>query len=428
MNRLSLSKPTGLALFAAIGLCVHTLSAHAVWLVDPVVEASTGYDDNVRLSNVDVEDAFMADVAGEVRLRRVTEQSEVSALLGASYLAYLETDADLKNEDAQYLALDARRIMQTASFGVRGRYTRDLILRRLAPIPGVLSAAPGTAAPETEIEAIPLVDPFDTLDVETNATIDQVRRQRWSIEPYLTWDFSERNRLNIAYSYYDRSFEDGELAVLRDTTVSEILLGVERQITPRLAGGVVFGFGNYTAEGLGTQEDGEADNYTGKVGFSYLIDLRTRLNVDLGASHSENDVIKETEAIWDLRLTREMPASRILVGWSRDTEPSVFGGLIRADRIIASYQQSLSERWEISLDAYAYQTQAVGTAGTDRDKREYVDFAPRVTWRVNRSWNLGALYRYRWSERTFDESGQFAGSADGNIISLFVSYQPPRRI
>jgi hypothetical protein len=139
-------------------------------------------------------------------------------------------------------------------------------------------------------------------------------------------------------------------------------------------------------------------------------------------------VIKETEAIWDLRLTREMPASRILVGWSRDTEPSVFGGLIRADRIIASYQQSLSERWEISLDAYAYQTQAVGTAGTDRDKREYVDFAPRVTWRVNRSWNLGALYRYRWSERTFDESGQFAGSADGNIISLFVSYQPPRRI
>ncbi len=430
MTRLSVFKRAAVQLLTALGLCLTALGAQAVWLVDPLVEASTGYDDNVRLSNVAVEDAFMTDVAGEIRLRQVTEQSEISALLGASYLAYVETDADLDNEDAQYLALDARRILQTASFGIRGRYTRDLILRRLAPIPGVLSAAPGTAAPETEIEEIPLIDPFDELDVETNATIDQVRRQRWGVEPYLNWNFSERDTLNIAYRYYDRSFKDGELAGLRDTTESEILVGVERQISPRLTGGLRFGFANYTAEGLGTQEDGEADNYTGRIGLNYLINLRTRLTVDIGASHSENDVIgvSETEAIWDLRLTRDMPASRILVGWNRDTEPSVFGGLIRADRIIASYQQSLSERWEISLDAYAYQTRSVGTAGTDRDNREYIDFAPRITWRMNPSWNLGALYRYRWSERTFDEAGQFAGSADGNIISLFISYQPPRRL
>lgn len=417
-------------LLAVIGLSLPALNAQAVWLVDPLVEASTGYDDNVRLSNVDIEDAFIADVAGEVRLRNVTEQSEISALLGASYLAYLDTDADLDNEDSQYLALDARRILQTASFGFRGRYTRDLILRRLAPIPGVLSAGPGTAAPETEIEDIPLIDPFDQLDVETNASIEQVRRERWGIEPYLTWDFTERDELSVAYSYYSRSFEDGELAGLRDTTQSELLVGVERQLSPRLTGGLIFGVAEYTAEGFGNQEDGEADNYSGQIGFNYLIDLRTRLTVEVGASHSENSVngASDTQAIWDLRLTRDMPASRILVGWNRDTEPSVFGSLIRADRIIASYQQSLSERWELSLDAYAYQTRSVGSSGTDRDNREYIDFAPRITWRVNRAWNVGALYRYRWSERTFDEAGQFAGSAEGNLVSLFLSYQPPRRI
>ena len=419
-----------LRLAATLSLCLAAMSAQAVWLVDPVVEASTGYDDNVRLSNVAVEDAFVADVAGEVRLRRVTEQTELSALIGASYLAYLETDADLKNEDAQYLALDARRTLQTSNFGIRGRYTRDLILRRLAPIPGVLSAAPGTAAPETEIEDIPLIDPFDQLDVETNTTLDQVRRQRWGLEPYLAWNFSELNAFRVAYSYYDRSFDDGERAGLRDTTESELGLGLERQFSPRLTGGINIGIAEYTAKGLGNEEDGEADNYSGVVGINYLLNLRTRLTAEVGASYSENDVIgvDETVAIWDLRLTRDMPASRILVGWNRGTEPSVFGSLIRADRIIASYQQSLSERWEISLDAYAYQTKTVGTAGTDRDNREYFDFAPRITWRVNQSWNLGALYRYRWSERTFDEAGQFVGSAEGNIVSVFVSYQPPRRI
>ena len=430
MIRHLLFKRTDVRLITAIGLCLHTLNAQAVWLVDPVVEAATSYDDNVRLSSVGVEDAFMVDVAGEVRLRQVTERSEISALLGASYLAYLETDADLKNEDAEYLALDARRIMQTGNFGIRGRYTRDLILRRLAPIPGVLSAAPGTEAPETEIEAIPLIDPFDQLDVETNATIDQVRRERWGFEPYLTWNFSERNSLNMSYNYYARSFKDGERAGLRDTTISEALVGAERVLAPRLTGGIRFGFAHYTADGLGNEEDGEADNYTARIGLNYLFNPRTRLTVDIGASRSENSAldVSETEPVWDLRLTRDMPASRILVGWNRDTEPSVFGDLIRADRIIASYQQSLSERWEISLDAYAYQTKTLGNAGTDRDNREYIDFAPRITWRFNRSWNLGALYRYRWSERTFDESGQFAGSAEGNTISLFISYQPPRRI
>lgn len=423
-------RSVSLRLLAACGLCLPALTAQAVWLVDPVVEASTGYDDNVRLSNIEVEDAFIADVAGEVRLRQVTERSEISALLGASYLAYLETDADLDDEDAQYLALDARRTLTTASFGVRGRYTRDLILRRLAPIPGVLSAAPGTAAPETEIEDIPLVDPFDILDVETNTTTDQVRRQRWGIEPYLTWNFSELNRLNLNYTYYDRSFKDGEQAGLRDTTESEIRIGVERQFSPRLDGGIRVGIAEYKAKGLGTQPDGKADNYSGVIGFNYLLNLRTRVTVEGGISRTENDVVgvNESVAIWDLRLTRDMPASRVLVGWNRGTEPSVFGGLIRADRIIASYQQSLSERWELSLDAYAYQTRSVGTAGSDRDNREYIDFAPRITWRINRSWNLGALYRYRWSERTFDETGQFAGSAEGNIISVFMSYQPPRRL
>jgi hypothetical protein len=207
-------------------------------------------------------------------------------------------------------------------------------------------------------------------------------------------------------------------------------IGLERQITPKLTGGMSFGIGEYTAEGLGTQEDGSAQNYLGQIGFNYLLNLRTRLTVEVGASHLENDDlgVSETEPTWDLRVTREMPASRLLVGWNRGTEPSVFGGLITADRVIASYQQSLSERWEISLDAYAYETRSVGSAGTDRDNRTYFDLSPRITWRVNRSWNLGALYSYRWSERTFDEAGQFEGSAEGNVVSLFVSYQPPRRI
>lgn len=419
---------------AAFGLLVGAVSAQAVWQLDPSVEASTSYDDNVRLSTNDVEDAIVAEIAGELRLRQVTERSEISALVGGSYLSYLETDADLDNEDAIYMGADARRTFTTANVGIRGRYTRDLILRRLAPIPGVLSASATDIGTDTALLDQPLDDPLDDplsqLDVETNATQNQVRRERWRIEPYMNWQFSERNSLNLAYSYYARNFEDGEQAGLRDTTDSRITFGVERLLTPRMTGGVLIGVSHFTAAGIGAQEDGEADNYTAEVSVDYLFNPRTRLSLKVGAAHAENDTsdLSETEGIWDVRFTRFMPASVVSLSWSRDTEPSVFGGLVRADRVVASYQQTLSQRWEFGVNAYAYRTQSVADAGTSRDNRKYFDIAPRITWRINRTWNLGALYRYRWTERNFDEAGLLAGSANGNVISLFVNFLPPRRI
>jgi hypothetical protein len=411
------------------GLVVLMISAsvRAAWLVEPAIAVSTGYDDNVQLSADDKQDAIISDVTAQVRLRRVTESSEVAAIVGISYLSYVETDAtDLDDEDAQFVALNSSKTLKRGTFGLRGDLRRDRLLRRVAAIPDVLSASSPLGEEEDQGPAMTedIDDPLSTSDIDVNATRQQVRRTRVYLRPYLNYQLGELTTAELAYAFSDRSFSGGQQTNLSDTQTHEVTFGLRRDFSPRVAMNLNLGVARFEADGVNGQPDGEADNYTATLGVDSRLTPQTRLSVDVGASRSEdqNSDLEETEFIYDVRFTRFMRVSQVSIGANRSTLPSAFGGLVRADRVVLDYQQLLGERVEFSISAYGYRTERLGDAGTARDNRDYFDISPRLTWRVREAWNVGISYRYRWTKR------DFSGSADGNFVSLFLSFQPLSRI
>ncbi len=409
--------------FAAVMI---TPSVQGAWLVEPAIEITTGYDDNVQLTPANEEDAIISNVTAQARIRRVTEDSELVAIVGATYLSYQETDAvGLDDEDTQFFGLSASKGLKRGRFGLTGDFRRDENLRRVAAIPGLLSAGGSTeGSGNQDPVAEDVDDPLSSSDISVNATREGVRRTRVYLRPYVNYQLGELTSAEFAYTLADRSFDDGEQFELSDTRSHEVSFGLSRDYSPRVTLNVNFGVARFEADGVNGQPDGEADNYTATLGFDSRLTPQSSLSVNVGASRSEgqDSDLEETELIYNVRFTRRMLVSRFSVGVDRSTQLSAFGGLVRADRMTLNYQRLLGDRTEFSISAYGYRTERIGDAGTPRDNRDYFDISPRLTWRFTEAWNVGVNYRYRWTDR--DQTG----SADGNYVSLFLSFQPPRRL
>lgn len=421
---------------AARGWWVATLlfsvagTAQAAWLVEPTLEVSSGYDDNVRLQN-DEEDALVSSAAAQARFRNVTQVSEFAGVIGASYVNYSQTDDEaLDDEDAQFFTLTARRDTERARFGFRANGRRSEILRQFAPIDDLLDGTAGLDGGEGEQPDIDqgLDDALGDDDIDLSATIEQVRRTDYRLEPYLEYQFGERTSGRVTYEFSERTFDnDGETVGLRDSTTNAVRVRVGRSVSPLLSWGVTAGAERLESEGVG-EPDREADNYTLSVGFDRQLTEQLRFGGDVGATRTEGRDVdgEETSLTYGIRLSRDMELSRLTLRAVRSTEPSSFGSVVTADRINLRYQRTISDRLEFGADLYAYRTERLRSEGDGSDERDYVSVEPRLTWRLTDAWNLGARYRYRWTDRQFADDG--GGTADSSYIALFLSYQPPRRL
>lgn len=402
--------------------------AHAAWVFDPALELSTGYDDNVRLEADDEESALVSRVAAQAQMRNVTEISEFSAILGGTYIDFSQTDDEnLDNEDAEFLRLAGHRNTQRATFGIDASARRDLVLQRLSDIPDLIGGGDGGDEP---LPDDPAEDPLND-DIDANATREQVQRVRLFISPYAEYQLTELTGTRLTYIYGERRFDDeGEEAGLRDSDSHSVRGSLFRQFTPRTAWDVTAGASRIEIDGAGGFSR-EADNYILTVGFDRELSEQSRLTVDVGASQTDDEGADSTDTslTFSARYMRRMPISRFVAQIERSAEPSAFGDIVDADRVTLNYQRSLSPRWELGFRVYGYRTERLDGEG-DQNDRDYVDVRPRLTWRMTNDWNVGVGYRYRWIDRGGDGTlpGTAGGTADSNMVSLFVSYQPTSRL
>ncbi len=408
-----------LGCLAALGLAA--APAHGAWLVEPSLELSTGYDDNVRLNDDEEEDAVVSTGTVQARLRNVTERSEVSGLLGLTYLTYSATDEeDLDDEDAQFADLSARRDYQRGELGARLTGRRDLILRLIDPIPGLLTGAGEDAAGD---RGEPLDEALAEDDIDLNATREQVRRTWYRLSPYGSYQLGQLTSVRLEYSFTERMFdEEGEDQGLRDSTAHMIRAGLSRDLSPRTSGSITVGAGRFESD-----DRDETDNYTAAVGFSHQVSPQVQFGAEVGAGRVDNGVEEETHLTYGVRLSRQMLVSRLSLRAERSAQPSSFGNVVEADRLTVRYQRSLSERVEFDARIHGYRTEQVGD-GADESTRKYLAAQPRLTWRMTPAWNAGVDYLYRWIDRDRPDAFGGTGTAQGNMVSVFISYQPPRRL
>ncbi len=406
-----------LGCLAALGLAA--APAHGAWLVEPSLELSTGYDDNVRLNDDPEEDAIVSTGTVQARLRNVTERSEVSGLLGLTYLTYSATDdEDLDDEDAEFVDLSARRDYQRGELGARLTGRRDLILRVIDPIPGLLPGAGDDADPGT-----PLDEALAEDDIDLNATREQVRRTWYRLSPYASYQLGQLTSARIEYSFAERLFdEDGEDQGLRDSRTHLVSAGLRRELSPRTAGSITLGAGRFESDGRE-----ETDNYTASLGFDHQISPQVTFGADVGAGRVDDDIGEETHLTYGVRLARQMLVSRLSIQAERSAAPSSFGNVVEADRLTVRYQRSLSDRAEFDMRIHGYRTEQVGD-GADESSRKYLSVRPRLTLRMTNAWNTGIEYLYRWTDRDRADAFGGSGTAQGNMVVVFIGYQPPRRL
>ncbi|MFU8814065.1 MAG: outer membrane beta-barrel protein [Pseudomonadales bacterium] len=413
------------AFLTMTALLLSPSATQAAWVIEPTLELTSGYDDNVRLREQNEQDAIVTTATAQAQMRSLTERSEIALVAGAGYVAYSnvgdgETPADdIDNEDVQYLRLRAHRDTDRTQWGLTGSARRDQVFRRITrildPLDGSLAdSTPGAIGVDDDRS---FEDSLDTDDVDFSAVRDQARRIRFEVSPYLQVAFSERSNARVSLVRSQRFFDsDGERLGLRNTQTTGADVTFDRAMSPLASVNLTVGYALLESDG---RED--SDTYRATIGWRQRLSAATEVAIDVGANQVENDLVDETLLAYRISATRNMPLSRFLVQVERSAIASPFGGVVEADRVSARYRRSISDRVEFNLSIYGYRSERIG-AGTE-EEREYVDLSPELFWRMTPNWSVGGAYTFRWTDRQ-----ERAGTATSNGVSVSLRYQPPRRI
>jgi hypothetical protein len=415
---------------ALLGLSISmSLDALAAWTADGSARVDSLSDDNVRLS-ADNEDSGItttANVKGEVR--QVTENSEVSAVAGATYLAYSGVQ-DLSDENILYGDGRGRWEGERTIWRLDGSVRRDVMLETVGYIrdplatsgstgtnatTGTNGTATGTTGTVGSNVGSDFVSPGNTVD--QGSVEEQVRRIDAVISPGVDYQLSERLKGSLGYTYERLDYHNGQKAGLESSDGHSVSLGLERQVSETDILNV-----SARAARFNPDNGSSTDAYGMTVGWAHQFSESSGASFDIGANYSEQDGNGNTGLAVNLRAYRRTETGNIFVGAQRSLMPSGFGSLDETDRLLFGWLTPLTEKVDLQLTADAYKTSSTNNANSDND-RKYASAGSQIKWAITESFSVGATYRYTWVDRQSDPS-----SASSNAVGIFIQYQPQREI
>ena len=221
------SGPSVPQLYAASLTLLIASGAHAAWVTDGQLRIDTRYDDNVTLSSTDEQGSSVTTAKGELEVRQVTENSDVSLVGGVNYVSYGESQAgttELNDKDVEYMDLRSSYETERTTFGLRGTARRDVTLATVdfirdpiatgvgdsggtgATSGGSTGAPGGTPGTPTGTGGTPTGtdsagNPLTGGTLDGGSVEQQVRRYNISVDPYIEYLLSERTTLQVDYVY-----------------------------------------------------------------------------------------------------------------------------------------------------------------------------------------------------------------------------------
>ncbi len=210
-----------------------------------------------------------------------------------------------------------------------------------------------------------------------------------------------------ALTFEDLTFSEAAPEIRRaprreseDTTTS-IRLGYQRSLTQTLDAGVQIGaYSNTSDETL----------------------LFTSLS-DGSITTADPTKTKDDGFLASISLDKDAGLTRYSVRFAVDVLPSSTGGRVETNELIGQVFRTITPRFDVSLRGQAYEPDRLGTQDQDRFSRRFISLEPRLIWRFQRDWTLGAAYRYRRQKARVD-----AESSESNAILLSIRYVPPSKI
>jgi len=404
---------------------ISTTSARAAWDISPAAQISTQWSDNVRMSPDSKESALVSTATGQIRLRNVTETSEVSVAAGLSFLKYSYVDG-LEDQDIQFLNFSARQKRQRLTFGFTGSYRRDVMLRRSA----FISDSGEGFSNSNPIDEGDTPEDFPALnedpDLDDSLTRIQVRRERIRVSPSFSWRLSERMNTRLGLTYSELNYgQNGTLVGLQDNKNQGVSLSIRRRITDKDSLSLN-GSASFFKPGLSP----DSQNYVLKAVWGHKTSERSDVRFELGIRRTERDSgliqnsSRNTGFVFRVRGNRQYENMQIQAVAERSVYPGSFGQLVETDRLTLNLNRDLAERTKFSLSARAFRIDTDSdTPG--RNDREYLQISPLVSYRMSPAFTAQFSYEYTWIDRK-QINVIDSGTAEGHAVSLAISYTPPR--
>ena len=237
-----------------LGLIFTGMLAHGAWVVEPAARVGTSYDDNVRLTPENEDDAMVTNANLQARVRRLTETSEIAALAQVEVSKYSKVDTisdDLR--ETGFVELSASRLFQRSSLNFRSSFRRQDLLRNTAIIDDGLSSTDQTAADSGEAPETDLADDLLTAsDPDSGSVERQVRRKTIRAQPSFNYQLNERSSVTLGYSFQDQSYDDSESGTLNSQDDFQSHAGTvrfQRQMTLADAAWLEVGYARFEPDG-----------------------------------------------------------------------------------------------------------------------------------------------------------------------------------
>ncbi|HXS89217.1 MAG TPA: hypothetical protein VN705_07710 [Steroidobacteraceae bacterium] len=382
-------------LFAAL-LAAGTASAEN-WEIAPRVEAGYRYSDNWHLGPPGTEvEVSGGETDAQVAFRTLDPrtQIEITPRILATYFPDAQDDDSVDGYlDGRFEDVTPRRRM-----GVTGSFAHETVTRSELPEGGDVGGG----------------DLGNPATGDSGRFIEHNKRDYLSVSPFISYDVTQRQRLDFNAYYLQADFEKQLENAQQDFSEEGVEAGWGYRFSERSSLSV-----HALASRYETTFD--TDAYGAYLQWDTNFTENSRVYVRVGAQQTEpENGASDTNAIGGIGGSWNNQRNTLFLDLTRTVEPVSAGTVVERYQLRMRIHHDVSPRIALMLGARASHDDSIDPASTFAT-RKYVAAEGGFEWRVLRDFAVTATYSYRWQEYADELSDR---SANGFLVG-FV-YEPRR--
>ena len=382
-------------LFAAL-LAAGTASAEN-WEIAPRVEAGYRYSDNWHLGPPGTEvEVSGGETDAQVAFRTLDPrtQIEITPRILATYFPDAQDDDSVDGYlDGRFEDVTPRRRM-----GVTGSFAHETVTRSELPEGGDVGGG----------------DLGNPATGDSGRFIEHNKRDYLSVSPFISYDVTQRQRLDFNAYYLQADFEKQLENAQQDFSEEGVEAGWGYRFSERSSLSVHALASRY-------ETNFDTDAYGAYLQWDTNFTENSRVYVRAGAQQTKAESGEsDTNVIGGVGGRWNNQRNTLFLDLTRTVEPVSAGTLVERYQLRMQIHHDVSPRVSLMLGARGSHDDAIAEASTFVT-RKYAAAEGGFEWRVLRNFAVTATYSYRWQEYADELSDR---SANGFLVG-FV-YEPRR--
>lgn len=382
------------------------------WYVEPYLDMSLNYTDNVHLAQNGKKEASWFVASPVIIFEHQTGQAKNKLNARFDFKRY-EKNKELETDD-QTVKLSSNFTTERSQYVLDLSYVRDSTLT-------------------SEVEA------------DESGRINE-RREKYVASP--SWMYAMTEKDSIQFSYSGTAVEYGEkVTEYQDYEYHAISSSVHYQWTRRSKFTLVAHGSRYESDGeevnidnLGPVNDVRSDTYGMQIGTDYEFSTtlagsllvgqrkttRSTVSRDWDWLRGEErklvqDDITETGDLYKLKLSNKWERTTLEFSADRTVTPSSDGRLNESDQVNLTINHRVTELATVSLAVYGLRQKNLIKEQDRQTGREYYQIRPAYNWRISRHFWGTLSYLYRWQKWNDDEN-----YAESSMVKITFVYKMPK--